>query len=147
MVYPVNKVKFTVGIKGLASTADDMKIVRDAETFTLAFDNGVEEWNPMDQSGWVRRLLTSKSITVTLDGKRNVGDPGNDYIAGLAYANGEDATTLVNIEFPNGDVLVVRGVVNVKENGGGDSTAVGALSWELMSDGEPTYTVYKEEGN
>ena len=44
------------------------------ETFTVAIDNGVEEWTPMDTEGWRKRLLTAKSITITLNGKRCIGD-------------------------------------------------------------------------
>ena len=34
-----------------------------------------------DQAGWTRRLTTGKSLGMTMGGKRNYGDEGNDYIA------------------------------------------------------------------
>lgn len=135
MVYPVNNIKFKIG-----KTAEDVQIVKDMETFSLSIDNGVEEWNPMDQEGWMRRLMTSKSLTIGLNGKRNYGDPGNDYVAGLAYANGPDANGVLQVEFPNGDVLEMNCVINVTACGGGDSTNVGALEFECQSDGKPEYT-------
>ena len=75
-IYPVSDVEFRIGTKGLNSTTSDMVIVKDMETFGVSIDNGVEEFIPMDQAGWSRRLVTSKSMTITLNGKRSYGDPG-----------------------------------------------------------------------
>ena len=139
-VFPVNTIKFKIGTAGATSTATDMAMVKDMETFGISFDNGVEEWNPLDQEGWVRRLMTAKSVTVGLSGKRHYGDPGNDYVASLAYKNGQDATTKLSVEFPDGASLDMPCVVNVTASDGGDSTAVIGLEFECMSDGAPTYT-------
>lgn len=128
-VSPVNEIAFKV----------DDKSVADAEALNISFDNGVEEWNPMDGNGWVKRLMTSKSVTISMGGKRNYGDEGNDYVAGFAYKNGRDAEATMTIDFPNGDKLTVPGIINVT-NMGGDSTAVGSLEWEIQSNGKPTYT-------
>ena len=137
-VFPVNNIAFTVNTQG-RTTPGAQAVVKDMETFSIALDNGVEEWTPMDTEGWVRRLMTAKSMTVSLNGKRNYGDPGNDYVAGLAYKNGQDCNSVMEITFPDGGKLVFDCVINVTE-GGGDSTAVEALSFEAMSDGKPTYT-------
>ena len=139
-IYPVSDVEFRIGTKGLNSTTSDMVIVKDMETFGVSIDNGVEEFIPMDQAGWSRRLVTSKSMTITLNGKRSYGDPGNDYVASMAYALGPEATTKCEVEFPDGSALAMNAVINVTESGGGDSSAISALSFELMSDGKPTYT-------
>lgn len=139
MVFPVNEIKFEINTAG-RTMPGTFVTVADMETFTPTIDNGVEEWNPMDTKGWVRRLMTSKSITFALNGKRNYGDAGNDYIASLAYLNGNDCNSILKIEFPNGDTFEMPCVVNVTAEGGGDSTNVGVLEWECMSDGKPTYT-------
>jgi len=139
-VFPVSNIVFKIGILGILSVEPaSMVIIKDMETFSIALDNGVEEWTPMDTDGWVRRLMTAKSMTVSLNGKRNYGDAGNDYVAGLAYKNGQGCNTKASITFPDGGALAMNCVVNVTE-GGGDSTAVEALSFEMMSDGKPTYT-------
>ncbi|MDO5293312.1 MAG: hypothetical protein Q4F05_11235 [bacterium] len=142
-VMPTNKVTFGICTAGRkeADTASTIQtvVVKDAESLNISFDNGIEEWNPMDQEGWVRRLMTSKSIGVSLGGKRNYGDPGNDYVASLGYANGQDANSWFSINFPNGDKLMIPVVVNVTSMGG-DSTSVNALEWEVQSDGKPSYT-------
>ena len=138
-VFPVNSIRFRVGTNGAASTDAQMAVVKDMESFEISFDNGVEEWNPIDQDGWVRRLMTAKSVTVGISGKRHYGDPGNDYIAGLAYANGQDAATKLAVCFPDGGTLTMDCVVSVSASDGGDATSVAALEFECMSDGKPVY--------
>ncbi len=138
-VNPVNEITFGVNITGRTGTT--VTVVKDAESLGISIDNGIEEWNPMDMAGWVRRLTTAKSLSISMGGKRNYGDPGNDYVAGLAWKNGQDCNSIFTITFPNGDKLVFDCVINTTSMGG-DSTAVDALEWEVLSDGKPTYTPY-----
>lgn len=133
-VYPCYENQFKIKV----GNAD--VIVADMETFSVTIDGNVEEWKPYEAEGWVRRLVTGKSITISVSGKRNVGDTGNDYISGLALKTGSDATTTLTWNFPDGSKLVVVGVVNVTEWGSGDSTGVAPLAWDFMSDGKPVFT-------
>lgn len=138
-VSPVYDLKFTIGIKGRTSAAADMKTIADMETFSPSIDGKVEEWTPMDTEGWARRLMTGKSFSISLAGKRNVGDPGNDYVAKLAWKSGLECSGKAAIVFPNGDKLEFDCIVNVTTPFGGDSTSVSGLEFELQSDGKPTY--------
>jgi hypothetical protein len=138
-VYPVFNINFKIGINGRESTEQDMVIIKDMETFSPSIDGNVEEWTPMDTEGWIRRLMTGKGFSISLSGKRHVGDPGNDYVAGLAFKNGMDCSSKAAIEFPNGDTLAFDCVVNVTTPFGGDSTNVSSLEFELQSDGKPNY--------
>lgn len=135
-VYPVYENQFKIGASKEAQNA-----IADMETFSLSIDNGVEEWTPMDQMGWKRRLMTAKSITISINGKRNVGDTGNDFVAGLAFKNGRDAEAVLDWIFPDGTVVSFGVVVNVKALGSGDSTNVGPLEFDAMSNGKPTITL------
>ena len=118
-----------------------MKSIADCETFSVAFDNGVEEWNPFDAEGWVRRLMTSKAVTISVTAKRNVGDAGNDAVAGLAFKNGRNVERDFTWTFPDGAKVEFKSaVINVTNVGSGDSTAVAPLEFEVMSNGKPTYT-------
>ena len=81
----------------------------------------------------------AESLSISMGGKRNYGDPGNDYVAGLAFKTGNDCNSVFSINFPDGGKLVMDCVINVTSLGG-DSTAVDALEWEVLSDGKPTYT-------
>ena len=69
-VYPVFENKFKIGARGAAAK----NTIADMETFTVAIDGNVEEWKPMEAEGWVRRMVTGKSLKITLSGKRNIGD-------------------------------------------------------------------------
>ena len=79
-VNPVNAITFGVCTTGRPA---DLKtatytIVKDAESLSVSIDGSIESWNPMDQEGWARNLMTAKSLSVSMGGKRNYGDPGND---------------------------------------------------------------------
>jgi hypothetical protein len=141
-VYPVFDLVFKIGINGRASTTEDMVEIKDMETFSPSVDGNVEEWTPMDTEGWVRRLMTGKGFAISLNGKRHIGDPGNDYIAGMAWKSGLDCSSKAEIVFPDGDKLAFDCIVNVSTPFGGDSTNVSGLEFELQSDGKPTYTPY-----
>lgn len=135
-VYPCYENQFKIGAASESTTA-----IADMESFSVSFDNGVEEWTPFDSEGWVRRLLTSKGITITVTGKRNIGDAGNDFVAGLFMKNGTDAQAYVEWLFPDGAKLTFEdAVINVTNIGAGDSTGVAPLEFEIQSNGKPTYT-------
>lgn len=138
-VFPVFENVFKVGTAGLSSQTADMKPVADLTSFSVSVDGNVQEWTPMTTEGWVRRLMTGKGITITLSGKRNVGDAGNDYIAGLFMKTGAAAETKFEWDFPNGDILAMDVVVNVTALGG-ESIDVDVLEFNVMSNGKPTYT-------
>ena len=116
------------------------------ESFSVSFDNGVEEWTPFETEGWVRRLMTAKALTITVTGKRNIGDAGNDLVAGMYNKNGRDAEAAFQWTFPDGSKLEMsEAVINVTNIGAGDSTGVGPLEFEVMSNGKPNFTEAESE--
>ena len=138
-VFPCYENQFHVDTSLTATPA--WKTIADCETFEVSFDNGVEEWTPFESEGWVRRLMTAKSVTITVTAKRNVGDDGNNYIAGLAFKNGRDAEVNFKWTFKDGTVVTFTGCpINVTALGSGDSTAVAPLEFEVLSNGKPTVT-------
>ena len=138
-VYPCYENQFQINTA--ASGTATMKSIADMETFSVSFDNGVEEWTPFETEGWMRRLLTAKSVTISVSGKRHIGDDGNDAVAGLTFVNGRNAERDFQWTFPDGTVaLFSDAVINVTNNSGGDSTNVGALEFDVMSNGKPTVT-------
>lgn len=140
-VFPVYNLKFKIGKKGLASaTPADMVEIADMDSFGISIDGSVEEWTPMNTAGWKRALMTGKAFSISLKGKRSVGDPGNDYVAATAWKDGLDCSTKGEIEFPDGAKLAFNCVIDVKNVGGGDSTNVAPLEFDLKGDGKPTYT-------
>lgn len=138
-VYPCYENQFQIDVSD-TSTAS-WKTIADCETFTVAFDNGVEEWHPFEQEGWVRRLLTAKGVTISVTAKRNLGDDGNDFVAGLAWKNGREAEAPFKWTFPDGTVVQFDdAVINVTNIGAADSTNVAPLEFEVQSNGKPTVT-------
>lgn len=133
-VFVVSENMFKVG-----ATKESATTIADMESFSVSISNGVENWTPMDTEGWQRSLMTSKAITITLSGKRNIGDTGNDFIAGKLYKNGHDAEGYFEWTFPDGTKVSWDAVVfDVKNCGGGDATNVGALEVDVISNGKPT---------
>lgn len=139
-VYPVYNNKFKIGIKGLASTDENMTIIAGLENFAPSIDGGVEEWNAMEAEGWGDAMMTSKKLSFSFTGKRVYGDAGNDYIGDLAWKSGNDVVSKFEWEFPNGAKVKCNVVINVTVPGGGDSTAVDGLEFEILCKGKPEYT-------
>lgn len=138
-VYPVFNNEFKIGTKGMESTAVDMVTIADLETFSVSIDNNIEEWTPMTTEGWVRRLQTGKGFSISLNGKRNIGDAGNDYVASKMFATGRDVETKFEWTMPSGLKVEFDCVLNIS-SAGGDSTDVDVLEFEAMSNGKPTVT-------
>ncbi len=137
-VYPCYKNQFAVGKAGTDTAAT---AIANCEDFSVAFDNGVEEWTAFESEGWTSRLMTAKSVKISVKGKRTIGDAGNDEIAELAFKNGTDVQLPFKWNFPNGaSVLFKNAVISVTANGAGASTGVAPLEFEVMSNGKPEYT-------
>lgn len=135
-VYPCYENQFKIG-----AAKDSATSIKDMESFSVSFDNGVEEWTPFDTEGWVRRLLTAKGFTISVSGKRNIGDTGNDFVAGKFIENGRNSEAYFEWTFPDGSVLAIpEAVINVTNIGAGDATNVGPLEFDVQSNGKPTYT-------
>lgn len=138
-VYSVFNNEFKIGTKGMLSTTEDMVTIADLETFSVSIDNNIEEWTPMTTEGWVRRLQTGKGFSISLNGKRNIGDAGNDYVASKMFATGRDVETKFEWTMPSGLKVEFDCILNIS-SAGGDSTDVDALEFEAMSNGKPTVT-------
>lgn len=139
-VFPVFDIEFKVGTKGLTSEELNMATVKDMESFSLAIDGNIQNWNPMDMKGWARALMTGKKLTISLKGKRHVGDSGNDYVAGVAFKDGLDCSTKFSVDFPDGSKLSGECVLDVKSALGGESQDVSPLEFDIVVDGKPTFT-------
>ncbi len=137
-VFPCYENQFKIAAAD--STAVDTTIAN-CEEFSVSFDNGVEEWSAFEQKGWKSRLMTAKSVAISVKAKRTIGDPGNDLVAGFAYKNGRDCEANFKWLFPDGStVSFLNAVISVTANGSGTSTSVAPLEFEVMSNGKPTYT-------
>lgn len=135
--------QFMIDTDGLSFAGDEPtptnpQPISDVEGLTINFDNGVEEWNPMDGFGWIKRFLVSKSISISMTAKRNYGNKGNDYIASKYMKNGYDCYSLFIINFGNNDSLLIPCVIDVKSVGG-ETTGLISLEFDIVSHGKPVY--------
>lgn len=137
-VFPVHNNQFKIATDGRAGAT--MVTIKDLETFQLGIDANTEEWTPMDQEGWIRRAVTGKGLTISFAGKRNYGDPGNDYIASLLLETGQGVESKFEWVLPTGAKLEMNCVINLTSPAGGESTALDALEFDVLSDGKPTFT-------
>ena len=136
-VYPVDDNKFNVGLNGLKDT---MATIANLTNFAPSIEGGVEEWNSMEHGGWGDAMMTSKKLSFSFQGKRTYGDPGNDYVASLAWKSGNDTVAPFEWEMPSGAKVSFDAIINVTTPAGGDSTAVDALEFEVKCKGKPTFT-------
>ena len=137
-VFPCYENQFKIGAVG----AQTLNTIADMESFSVSFDDGVEEWTPFETEGWKRRLKTAKGLSISVSGKRNVGDAGNDFVAVLAFKNGRESEADFEWTFPNGTVVkFADAVINVTALGSSDSTGVAPLEFEVLSNGKPTVTL------
>lgn len=137
-VYPVYENVFKINTNGRGE--GELTSIAEMETFEVTIDGNTVEWSPLEAAGWMRRMVTGKSLTIKLTGKRHVGDEGNDYLAGLAWSTGADCNSQLEWTMPSGAKLKYDCVVNVINPGGGESRDVAPLEVELLSDGKPTFT-------
>lgn len=136
-VYPCYENQFQIN-KSDSTAAASMKSIADCVTFGVSIDNGVEEWTPFETEGWVRRLMTAKSLKISVTAKRNVGDDGNDFVAGKAFKSGRETEADFQWTFPDGIIIKLpKAVISVTNLSGGDSTSVAGLEFEVMSNGKP----------
>ncbi len=135
-VYPVFNNKFKVGLNG---SKESMTTIANLTNFAPSIDGGVEEWNAMEAEGWGDAMMTSKKLSFSFQGKRTYEDPGNDYIAGLAWKSGNDVVAPFEWEMPSGAKVTFTAIINVTAPGGGDSTNVDTLEFEVKCKGKPEF--------
>lgn len=66
----------------------------------------------MDAKSWAKSSMTGKKLASPSRGKGRLGDPGNDYIAGLAWKFGQDVMTKFEWTMVSGAKLACDVVVN-----------------------------------
>ena len=139
-VFPVHNNLFKVNTAGRSGSDTTLAIIADMTTFTVSVEGKNEEWFPLDQEGWARNAVTGKKMLISLAGKRNYGDAGNDYIASMMTKTGKDCESTFEWVLPDGSKLSGNCVINLTTPAGGDSTAIDNLEFEILFDGKPTFT-------
>ena len=66
-VYPVYENAFKINNRG--RSGDALVTIAEMESFSVSIDGNTAEWSPLEAAGWMRRMVTGKSLTITLTGK------------------------------------------------------------------------------
>ena len=114
--------------------------IADMESASLTIEPNVETWYSIKGGGWHNALVTAKAWKLSMSGKRSIGDPGNDHLASLAFANGRACNVELQLEFPDGSTFEGKAAAAVSNFGVDSATSVGPLSAEFTGQGAPTYT-------
>lgn len=126
----------TVAVKTAENTYSP---IADLEELSLSIENNVETWYSIADGGWQNALLTAKALSGSFNGKRTLGDTGNDYIDGLRYNIGKAAEADFKVTFPNDATLEFTAVVGLTDMLGA-ATDVAPLSGDLTGKGKPKFT-------
>lgn len=76
------------------------------EEISVSIDNTTQTWNTFKNKGWQSALVTGKAATITIKGKRYIGDEGNDLIASKLLKSGQEAYIGVKIAGADGKSLI-----------------------------------------
>lgn len=137
-VFPCYENQFKVGEAGESTPTT---AIADMESYSISINNNIQDWTAFGEDGWKKRLMTGKDVVITVKGKRNIGDTGNDMVANVAFKNGTEAQLNFLWNFPDGATLLFKNaVINVTAINTGDSTNVAPLEFEVQSNGKPVYT-------
>lgn len=113
--------------------------VADLEEFSINIDNNTETWYSINDGGWQNALLTAKALSGSFNGKRTLGDDGNDLIDSIRYNIGKSAELDWEIEFPDGSKLDFTAVTALTDLLG-SAIDVAPLTGDITGKGKPNFT-------
>ena len=120
----------------VGATAETATMVADIETFSVEFTYKEIAWNPHDTNGVTRRIVVLTDVKVTMNGKRNIGDTGNDFVADMAGQTGRDCEGYIEVLMPDGKLIKLENAIyQVKNIGTGAATDAAPLEAEIYSNG------------
>lgn len=123
------------------------------ETWTYAVLNGIDnasealneviqQYQFLENKGFASNHVTGMAPAWTLSGRRLLGDPAQDYIAGLKYGLDTERKSSFKLEYSIGSksysLTVPCTICNVQDIAGGASTDDSVFSVEIRFDGAPT---------
>lgn len=107
--------------------------------FSKAMNEVVEQFAFLDENGWGRSEVVGAQPTVTLTGKRLVGDTAQDFIFAKQYGSFGDRHVSYKMT-KDGKVLTGDCTLANIDDGGGDAQALDEVSVTIHFNGAPTIT-------
>lgn len=111
-----------------------------------ALNEVIQQYQFLENKGFASNHVTGVAPAWTLSGRRLLGDPAQDYIAGLKYSLGAARKSSLRISYTDTSsgtavaksITVPCTLANIQDIGGGSSTDDSVFSVEVRFDGRPT---------
>lgn len=101
---------------------------------------GIKDWKPAELKGATQHLKTSNDEKIGINGKRTIGDPGNDALCALYRVTGMEANRDFAYVAADGRVMLFNATVNLsKIDSSGEMDDIAAIEGELLINGYPTF--------
>lgn len=100
----------------------------------------IKDWKPAELKGATQHLKTANDEKIAINGKRTIGDPGNDALCALYRVTGMEANQDFAYVAADGRVMLFNATVNLtKIDSSGEMDDVAAIEGELLMNGYPTF--------
>lgn len=100
----------------------------------------IKDWKPAELKGATQHLKTANDEKIAINGKRTLGDPGNDALCALYRKTGMDANQDFAFVAADGRVMLFNATVNLsKIDSSGEMDDLAAIEGELLLNGYPTF--------
>ena len=113
------------------------------ENMAEALNEVVNQFYFLSNQGFARNRVTGMAPTVTLTGRRVIGDEAQDYIFSKKFGLGDERESKIKIEIPKGEnnevITCPCTIANIQEFSG-NTTDNSAISFELRFNGKPEVT-------
>ena len=121
------------------ATATEVQLGKGFESIEQSLNEVIAQTYYLGDEGWGTSDVTGGQLTVTLSGKRIVGDPAQDYIFGadMVYAFGEARKTKFRMTDGVNEISGAVTLVNPMVTGGAVQEG-SACSVEMHFNGKPT---------
>ncbi len=106
----------------------------------------IKDWKPAELKGATMHLKTANDEKISFQGKRTLGDPGNDELCSLLRVTGMAANRDFAYVAADGRVMLFNATVNLsKTDSSGEMDDINVIEGELLINGYPTFDVVDGE--
>ncbi|MBC1801122.1 phage tail tube protein [Listeria booriae] len=133
--FAVKQLKISVGDAGGSTPKTP---IGDLETMDISLNANIEQYSTIGEV-FERAVKTGAAMELSLDGKYNDSDPGQNILRETWDKVGAEAEKELEIEYPNGDIFEITGPVGINDYGGGGANDVASFSTSMNSNGAPKF--------
>lgn len=131
----------------VGDTAENATIPSDIETIDVELTYDEIEWKPHDTHGLSKIVYILTGCTVTYNGKRNIGDTGNDFVAHKGGKTLHECYGYCRVELADGRVFVMENAAYKNTKFGGATNDLAPMEGTIRSNGHLEQYASVEEFN